>query len=297
MKKLLILLLPLLVWACSGTGDERNTQSTYVITALLTAGQMVNADNPIYVTSSVNLDHGNILDMSIQNAIVAITDSTSGQVYPLTYVGLPVTDTQSLGYYCDTSGTLLVQPQHTYRIDVQIEQNHLWAITTVPPALAVVDSANGFTANASGPYPQVAVDSLDAHHPLYMYTSPGYSFHMFMETYCLEEDYHNLEYSFPILGQDKPKKQEDYEDPINHSPRRLRWYYDYLTDNNGLARESSYQTSFAFKHADYYMKVLSIDDNYYRYLYKPEGYKYGGVNGGYGYFGSGCGVILYTHLR
>ena len=46
----------------------------------------------------------------------------------------------------------------------------------------------------------------------------------------------------------------------------------------------------------YRISVFHVDENYYRYLYKPEGYNFGGVEQGIGYFGSRSGQSIYTRV-
>ena len=42
--------------------------------------------------------------------------------------------------------------------------------------------------------------------------------------------------------------------------------------------------------------IYNIDDNFYQYLYKPEGYNFGGIQNGIGYFGSVSGSTIYTEV-
>jgi hypothetical protein len=39
-----------------------------------------------------------------------------------------------------------------------------------------------------------------------------------------------------------------------------------------------------------------MDENYYKYLSYPEGYRFGGIKGGLGYFGSELSVRYYTNV-
>jgi hypothetical protein len=39
-----------------------------------------------------------------------------------------------------------------------------------------------------------------------------------------------------------------------------------------------------------------LDDNYYSYRSKPEGYYYGGVTNALGCFGSASGGVMYTKI-
>ncbi len=95
-----------------------------------------------------------------------------------------------------------------------------------------------------------------------------------------------------------PKDQESYENEMTGSPRRGFGYYQYkpVAEDGGYFVEIGFnQLSYTF-YGQYRTTVYSIDDNYYSYLYKYEGYKHGGVHNGYGYFGSANGQQMWSKV-
>ena len=82
---------------------------------------------------------------------------------------------------------------------------------------------------------------------------------------------------------------------MDGSPRRNTTYETYLPNDENVFRLRYIQPAFVF-YGKHRVSFLSIDDNFYKYLYKSQGYFYGGVTGGIGYFGSASRQTMYTKV-
>ncbi len=296
------IVLALAILSCEGpTSSERYDEDYYyIIAGALMEGQPMSLDNAIYVGRTIK-PGSDILDAFIDDADVTIYDD-EGNSYPLEFGFNFGNDLDSLkiGYFNED---LIPEAEHTYRIELCVPTaqdstiiDTVWAETTVPKTISI-DLGTAFTTNPdSVDNYQLAWETAGSEHPLIIETSDAEPVVIYSKFYCLEE-WNTVRMVKPIFGQDTFDEEVDYDDPSNHYPRLLSDFGEFLPDANG----NGYSVSYSFYQAllvfygGYEIKIHSIDQNFYKYLYKPESnYQYGGVHGGYGYFGSVCGVTIYT---
>ncbi len=83
-------------------------------------------------------------------------------------------------------------------------------------------------------------------------------------------------------------------------PRKMKFWYSYQPSlyeetDMFLITDRGYKASFIF-YGRYEIQVYSIDENYYKYLYNTNGFLHGGIENGFGYFGSVSGGKLFTKI-
>jgi len=297
---LLISVLLLLSSCIDFTSSERFTDESYYLTGILRAGETVNFDNPIIIGKTIPVEGGSFDDLLIFDASVmlyelnpdsTIVDSTSltFQVNPFGQIG-----------YIDAAGNKIINPESIYLIEAIIDTIDLvWAKTTIPKLIQVVADSlvttnSGYTTDPNvSEWPEMIFEDIDLEHPIQIVTQDNDTFNLYAGFYCLEE-WQNAEYIFPFGDQNYPEEEEDYESEADGSPRKTSMFYIFQPTDN-LINFSFYQYAFNF-YGRYEVSVSSIDDNYLNYLYKPEGYNHGGINGGVGYFGSAVSHVMYTNV-
>lgn len=301
----------LILTACEDntSGVRYENDSYLILIGSLRDGEPVGPENPVFLGQTIPADGGNLADMTLpETADVVIHDLSNDQSYPLIPFGV-VPDTlsgDSLYVYfdpnfMDSGNALIPQPGVTYRIEAVTPTDSVWAETTMPARITLEENAGytfEFPQNDAG-FPTMSYEVINQEHPLMIHSDSGEEHRMLFRFYCLEEFEDQPEYINKILDQpDSPEEPEQYEDPYNGSPRKIRWYnlYKPRPDNGGyVIREAGYKSAFVF-YGKYKVSVFSIDENYYKYLYKSEGYDWGGIHNGKGYFGSMSGQEMYTKI-
>ncbi len=293
----------LAILSCEGpTSSARYDEDHYyIIAGSLEENQPLSIDNAIYVGKTIKPGE-DLLSAYITNAEVTITDDL-GNSYPLAFRINFGSDFDSLkvGY---VNENLIPQAEHTYRIEMRVpsEQDStvidtVWAETTVPKAITI-DLDTCFTTNPdSVDNYQLVWETAGSDHPMIIRTTDGETVYLYSKFYCLEE-WNSVRMVKPLFGQDTFDEEDEYDDPSTHYPRLITNFSEYMpeVDGEGGYRifNPFYQAMIAFYGA-YEIKISSIDDNFYKYLYKPESnFEYGGIHGGYGYFGSRSGMTIYT---
>ena len=203
-----------------------------------------------------------------------------------------------------------IQPEHRYRIQVQVPgYDKLISAETTVPALAILNpdfygyavagEGYGFDPEAMG---EVAFEQADLRYPLALNTlDKAQTFNTQIELYCLESFSTDLEFTTPILG--RTHLTAEMEDIYNQSEAGLRKIKALgrfassvppeYEDNYILLKD--YRQGFIF-YGRYRVSAYIVDENYYRYVYMPEGYLYGGVHNALGYFGSASGGVMYVKV-
>ncbi|MDO9577932.1 MAG: hypothetical protein Q7J16_08610 [Candidatus Cloacimonadales bacterium] len=294
----------LLISCTDFTSPERNTEQQYYLTGLLVAGKSVDFDNPVIFGKTISTENGSFVDLFIGGANVtlyemnnsgSIQDSVSLFCFPL-----PIPEiNDTLFLYIDIDQYLTIKPEMSYKIEVKNEDDLVWAVTQVPKSIHVwadslVTENSGYTTDPNPPvWPEMVYDTIDLEHPIQIETQDNDIINLLIDFYCLEEWYDaRLVHAFG--GEEYLEDEEDYENPGDGSPRKTSIFYTFLPNDN-LVNFSFYQYAFVF-YGRYEVTVKSIDDNYLHYIYKPEGYNYGGINGGIGYFGSASSSKIYTKI-
>jgi hypothetical protein len=305
-KSVITLLIILCIFGCdSPTSGPRFETEQYVITGLLHENQPLTLDEPIFVGKTVDLTAGNLNELVIMDADVTITHLQSNQQWPLAFgMGQDAKGAPLVGYY-DPTATLLPQQGQSYRIMAYIPQDDgsldsVYAQTRIPEHIEFELDESVFTADtlATG-WPQLVYETANTEHPLHIRVPDDQSMRMYFSFYCLEEWY-NAYFTIDNLPEEKPESHEDYDDPITGQPRMVSYFSLFSGELDPVSgsyyiHDRGYKSNLLF-FGRYRISVFHVDENYYRYLYKPEGYNFGGVEQGIGYFGSRSGQSIYTRV-
>jgi len=139
-------------------------------------------------------------------------------------------------------------------------------------------------------------DDIDNQYPVQISVKEGIETVLYEEYYCLESWYNA--YYIQDMFEEKPETESDYEDSMTGYPRKAISYGRYLpkiVDNEFLIKIPFVKSGFTF-YGKHQVTLSLIDNNYFYYLYKTQGYFQGGVNNGIGYFGSASRKKLYTNI-
>lgn len=298
MKKIIILLilssiLFLMIGCDDLTSEKRFTKDKYIVTGLLINGKGIDMSQPVMISKTADVDGGSIYDMAIDSALVKIIDNTSKTEYELTFGIDP--EHQKIGYY-DASNTFIAEAGKTYQLHITVGSEIVTAETTVPPSIQVMDNP-GYSFQDVMPYNTMVYDLIDIDYRLRIETFRPENINLFVEYYCLDE-WNEVEWAIDFPGATDPEDADDYENMLDGSPRRSYGYYTYkpiIEDGHYLIDIGFNQLSYNF-YGNYRVTVQSVDQNYYSYLYKPEGYRFGGIQNGYGYFGSASSQNIWTKI-
>jgi len=299
---LLISVLLLLSSCIDFTSPERFTEESYYLTGILKADKTVDFDNPIIIGKTIPVEGGTFDDLLIIDADVMLYEMNENNVIidstVLIFAANPF-EQEQFGYV-DINGNITITSEYKYRIEALINTTDLvWAETVIPKTIQVVADSlvatnSGYTTDPNvSEWPIMIFEDIDLEHPIQIITQDNETFNLFAGFYCLEE-WNEAEYIFPFGDQNYPEEEEDYESEADGSPRKTTTFYIFQPTGN-LINFSFYQYAFNF-YGRYEVTVSSIDDNYLNYLYKPEGYNHGGINGGVGYFGSAVSHVMYTKV-
>lgn len=295
-KYLFIILVALVLTSClEFTSPDRYTKKQYYLTGLLNQGSVIDFDNPILIGKTIPVEGGSLSDLFILDAEVMIYEYNL-ENQPTNSVQLDFSfdpETEKAGYV-DLEQMLEIQSGFRYDIIAVVnEQDTISASTVVPESITILPDPTGYTdAPEAERFPEMIYDYIDRDHPIQIQTETNDVFPLYAEFYCLEEWY-VAEWVRPF-DSDNPEDEEEYESTSNGSPRKIVSFYPFQPENN-LVNYQFYQSAFVF-YGRYQVTINAMDDNYYHYLYKPEGYNHGGIYGGIGYFGSVSGKKLYTKI-
>jgi len=296
MKKYIILICAVLVIAsCTDfTSPERYTEEAYYLTGILKTGNSVDFENPVIIGKTIPVEGGTFDDLLIFDASVMLyelnPDSTIIDSVSLTFQVNPL---GQFGYI-DLAGSMIIEPESIYLIEALIDSTDLiWAETAVPKSIIVQPDSGYTTDPLVSIWPEIVFEDIDLEHPIMIETQDNETFNLHCEFYCLEE-WQDAEYIFAIEEDTYPEDPEEYESEADGSPRKTSTFYIFQPTEN-LINFSFYQYAFNF-YGRYEVTVSAIDDNYLNYLYIPEGYNHGGINGGVGYFGSAVSHVMYTKV-
>ena len=262
----------------AGCGDGDTTgpaaESEIAVFGYLYVNETVSEENAIYLTRTMP-----VFDYySREEAVI------TGAVVTLRKDGAETADTLSMtepGYYSNPS--VSIEPVATYHLSVSIEgEETITATTTTPWPFDVLNE------------PLALPDSM-----IYSTIADSFPIHISCENeeqifqvdaYCLEE-WEDATYVYPFGPEDNPGDYEEYGGD-NGEPRHIAPYFKV----KGLEREGEayrigwYGDLFVF-YGEYDLQVLSLDDNFYNYLYRNHPELNGGINGGIGVFGSACRAL------
>ena len=257
----------------------------------------------MYITRSTSIEEFDPLNLFVTDAIVRIIDTGTLLEWQL----LAVPDLAEFKIKYVDPDEHLIQPQHTYRIEVTIpgREQKITAETTVPFKAEIEPDLYNY-GNGYSLY-QVTMNDLlfseiDQKYPLALNTGSFSGACNFMaEMYCLEDFSQDLEFTTPVFGFEHPDAtMEDEYNAGGESIRRIRFMGPYTSSpHEGLSGNhlvvKDYRQAFVF-YGRYSVSLFIVDNNYYRYTFMPEGYFYGGVQGGLGFFGSASGGNMYARI-
>jgi len=291
--------------SCSDfTSPDRFEGNAYSISGLLVAGNSISLDQPIYVCRSSSINDFNALELFVPDATVLIIDQNTNEQFNLT----PALHEYKVKYVDENNHVIIAD--HVYRIEVDIPgyDKTVWAETHVPVSADLIRDYNnldvageGYSVSAN-PIDSLSYNDLDVRYPIAMNTG-NYSgpVNLYLEFFCLEEFSTALEFTNPIFGTTNPSSnmESDYYE-AGESIRRIHFIGRYTSmqqpdyqDNYLLVND--FKQAFIF-FGRYRVTAYAVDDNYYKYSYMPEGYLYGGVHNGLGYFGSASGGKMFTKV-
>lgn len=313
MKNIYIIVLALITLlilsSCSDfTSSARFDGDAYAISGLLVANSSINSERPIYVCRSSSITDFNAMELFVTDAQITIKEMIDTLVvksFPLYFDSLAVLPMK----YIDPAGNI-IQADRTYRIEVRIPgySEVIWAETKVPKQATLVpdyfginDPEHGYSTDPDTDL-RMRYDDIDTSYPLALemgdFVGPQY---FFTELFCMEPFSTDLEFTTPVFGfthADETMRNSYYSS--GESVRRIQIMGKYASQyqedtqaNYLMVRD--YKQAFVF-YGRYKVTAFVVDKNYYEYSFMPEGYLYGGVHNGLGYFGSASGGTMYTRI-
>jgi hypothetical protein len=300
--------------SCSDfTSPDRFEGDAYSLSGLLIAGRFIDLQRPIYLCRSSSINDFNYLELYVLDAQITLyeingVDTTN--VFTLTPQldqDLESPNPMPKIKYIDPLENV-IKADHTYRIEALIPgyERIVWAETHVPKQATLVpdyfghnDPVYGFSLDPNTDK-KMLMDQVDTMFPLALemgdYVGPQY---FLAEFFCMEEFSTDLEFTTPVFGFTNPDEtMRDSYYQSGESIRRIQFMGKYVSqfqdDTQGnylMVRD--YKQAFVF-YGKYKASAYVVDNNYYRYSFMPEGYLYGGVHNGLGYFGSASGGVMYT---
>ncbi|MDD2331882.1 MAG: DUF4249 family protein [Candidatus Cloacimonetes bacterium] len=314
----ILLLACVILVSCSDlTSPDRFQGDVYSLTGMIVCGSPIDFANPIHITRSSSIDDFDFEALFVMDAVVRIKDLDDSSVdYQLSAAPDLSGDVPKIVYIDLNEPPHIVQAGHTYRIEATIPNygKVISAETTVPPAAVLVPDfynhdlpTEGYT---SDPDPEhitdIKLSDIDQRYPLALdlgdYTG---ALNLFAEAYCMEDFSTDLEFTEVIMGQthaDESLEANYYSS--GETIRRIQimgTFSSVYNDGTGGNNPGNYLVVKDYKQCyvffgKYRIKVYSVDDNYYKYNYMPDGYMHGGVTNGLGYFGSASGGIMYARI-
>jgi len=301
-----LLLLALCMTSCDLTSGQRFTPGTVVITGMIYAGEYITHENAIYVGRSVEIDKISIDAFSAIFDSVFVRDIDLDSEEPLlskklTYTFTIANNRPKLGYY-DPDNDFMITSGHKYKIVAYAGADSTWAETHVPEQFVFVSPTDTYVTDIDDiSTVEMKHTEIDNRWPLKIDVGSTEARVIYMEYYCLLEfnDFEPKPYLVmgDYLGMDIPvDKAEDYDSFMDGYPRKNK-YFDKLRPTDGSILTIPFNQFNYLFYAPYQTTIYVVDDNFYKYIYKNQGYLQGGVrNGGIGYFGSAYRQTLYTRI-
>jgi len=230
---------------------------------------LISYTQPIY-------DYYDLNSAAVKNAIVTLTNVSSSETFPLMEV------VEKPGFFYNDS--LVIMPETSYRLRVEVDRTVVTATTTVPPELKMTtelktDGVNDVYRTNLGYEKPVTLESENPNQII------------LVDMFC-NESYENAEYIYPFHDDHKfPEDQEEYDQGKNAQPRHIQALVPYkdLVSSEFPGHVVYWYSSMIVFFGSNTMQILAIDDNYHYYLHKEHPELNGGINGGIGVFGSVCG--------
>jgi len=273
-----ILSLVVIVNSCTKNPVAPDYQKEVVVFGYLWGNQRLTAERAILVTyTQPVLKYYDLQKAGIHGATVSITDAGSGREYLLN------DSSTKPGFYYNDS--LLIHPKNTYHLRVEVDGKVVTASTTVPPDLKMATLLDRDGIN------YVYQKDLSREKPIYL-ECESLTQIVLVDMYC-NESYQNAEYITPFHSNHKyPDNQDEYDQGKNGEPRHIQGMgklKDFASDEYPDHYVVFWYSSMIVFYGSHTMKVMAIDDNYHKFIYKEHPELESGVQGGLGVFGSVCG--------
>lgn len=256
-----------------GKGDTTGPEweKEIVVFGYLYVNETVNEGNALFLSRTMPVDEYYDIDEAVvTGALVTLRKEGAGKPDTLAMV--------RPGYYANPA--VAVEPVATYHLRVEIEgEDPITASTTTPWPFEVFAE------------PKALPDSM-----VHSAIADSFPIHLdcesedqifLVDAYCLEE-WENAFYIEAFGPDEQPQDYDEYGGD-DGEPRHIAPYFRVkgLERENGHYRLGWYGDLMVF-YGDYDIQVMSIDDNYYNYLYRDHPELNGGIAGGIGVFGSAC---------
>ncbi len=313
----MVLLSVMILSSCSDfTSPDRFDGDTYSLSGFLVAGRPIDLARPIYVCRSSSVNDFNFLELFVTDALVTLYEINGADTTD-TFTLVPALDLDLDSpnpvpkiKYIDPLENL-IKADHTYRIEVVIPGYDpiVWAETHVPKQATLVpdyfshdDPVYGYSLDPNTDK-KMLMSQVSTMFPiaLEMGDFVGAQY-FFAEFYCMEEFSTDLEFTIPIFGftnADETMRDSYYQSGESSSrwTKVLGKYISQYQDDNqaNYVMVRDYKQAYIF-FGKYRVTAYVVDNNFYRYSFMPEGYLYGGVRNGLGYFGSASGGVMYTTI-
>jgi len=297
---LVLLLLALSIMSCDLTSEKRFTSGTVVITGMIYAGETITKENAIYIGRSVEIDEISVEAFETAFDSVFVRDLDTQLSKRLTFVTTVINNRPKIGYF-DADSTFVIQAGHKYRVVAYYAAgDSTYGETTVPLEFTVVDNAKYVTDKADVGSVEMKHTEIDDLWPLRIEVDSPTPKVIYMEYYCLwnYDQFEGKPYMTmgDYLGMDIPvDKPEDYDSFMDGYPRKNKYFDKLIPMNGNILTIPFNQFNYLF-YAPYRTTIYSVDDNFYKYIYKDQPYFHGGVQNGIGYFGSAYKEVRYTTI-
>lgn len=273
-----ILIFELCIVILIGCGKNPATpeyQKEIAIFGFLWGNKPLSSEYAIMISYTQPIDeYYDLNTATIRNANVTIEDISSGEKYVLK-------ESDRAGFYFNDS--LIIRPQTSYQLLVEVDNKLVTATTTVPPMLYIETELSTHRIDS------VYQELLSIAKPIFLNCDSEEQL-IVVDVYC-NESWQNAEYINPFWGQEKPKEASEYggEDG-NSEPRHIMAvakFKELVSDNFPGRYVIDWYAAMIGFYGSYTLQVMAIDENYYNFINNNEYPELrGGINGGVGVFGS-----------
>lgn len=255
---------------CGGDTTSPETRDEIAVFGYLYVGEPLAGDNTILVTRTRPVEEFYRSGEAAVRGALVILEQDGGPADTLRE--------REAGHYGDSR--LTIEAVTTYRLTVVVDGDTIRASTTTPHPFEMVEE------------PLVEPDSMryeeiPDRHPMVLECSEEEQI-FYLDVYCKEE-WQDARYVNAFGDHDRPDDYEEYGG-ASGEPRNISAYFrikNVERVGDETFRITFYGAMMAF-YGDYEVQILSIDDNYYNYLYREHPEESGGITGGIGVFGAAC---------
>jgi hypothetical protein len=268
---ILLLALLALLSGCSGDATGPQADSGIAVFGYLYVGEQVTEENAILVSEVRSVgDFYDPSEAAVTNAMVTLrrrgdaTSDTLAMVRPGHYAG----------------GDLVIEPATTYDLQVAVPGRPLVTGTTTTPA--ALETHGGPRVRPG----TMRISSIPDSFTIAV-SCPNGEQMILLDVYCLE-NWEDARFVNSVGSHDHPTDYGEYGRD-NGEPRHIFAYFKVknLADEGSDHLINFYDGMMVF-YGRYTVTCLTMDDNYYSYLYRDHPQENGGITGGIGVFASAC---------